>query len=158
MDAKKQLNEWLKSIGCYCVYYIGYCADEEQRYEKRTLRNVHEVYPLVEYGICEYDIWEWAKKQPIFNNYYKTNKRCGCMYCPLTSKLNLAYLYKYYPENFAYMMEKVAETEVKRSEELGRPFAVLASEAKYNVEYMRRIIPEKWLPILNEKEKQSEGE
>lgn len=156
MNAKKQLEEWLKSIGCYCVHYIGYCADEEQRYEKRKSRNVHEVYPLVEYGICEYDIWEWAKKQPIFSNYYKTNKRCGCMYCPMAKKISLAYLYKYYPENFAYMMEKIAETEEKRAKELGRPFSVIATNPKYNAEYLRKIIPEKWLPILNEKEKQSE--
>ena len=30
------------------------------------------------------------------------------MYCPMSSFLNFAYLYKYYPENFRYMLEKNA--------------------------------------------------
>lgn len=61
-----------------------------------------EKYPLAENGITEDKIWEWAKTQPIFNHYYEINRRCGCMYCPMSSYLNFAYLYKYYPDNFQY--------------------------------------------------------
>lgn len=35
LDAKRQLSEWLNSIGFYVVHYIGYFADEEQRFNKR---------------------------------------------------------------------------------------------------------------------------
>lgn len=72
------------------------------------------LYPLVENGITEDVIWEWAKTQPIFNHFYEANRRCGCMYCPMTSYLNYAYLYKYYPDNFAFMIEKMRETEAIR--------------------------------------------
>ena len=83
LDANRQLNEWLNEVGFYVVYYIGYCADEERRFNKRLSAKKLEIYPLVENGINEDVILEWAKTQPIFNNYYKTNKRCGCMYCPM---------------------------------------------------------------------------
>ena len=91
IDAKKQLVEWMKSLGYYVVHYIGYCADEENRFIKRKDK-VTEVYPLAQNGINEDVIWEWAKTHPIFNHYYETNKRCGCMYCPLSSYLTYAYL------------------------------------------------------------------
>ena len=97
-------------------------------------------------------ILEWAKTQPIFNNYYKTNKRCGCMYCPMSSYLNFAYLYKYYPENFRYMLEKMRETEELREKELGRPFSVISSNPKYNADYLEHIVKTKWLKKLNEME------
>lgn len=113
MDAKSQLVNFMRSKGFYCVWYIGYCADEVKRFSKRNA-GVTEVYPLVNEGIYEYEIWQWAKNQPIFNDYYKTNKRCGCMYCPMASKINFAYLYKYYPKNFEYMIGKMRETERER--------------------------------------------
>lgn len=154
LDAKKQLEEWMKSLGYYVVHYIGYCADEEKRFNKRS--NIHEVYPIAEQGINEDDIWIWAKTQPIFNNFYLANKRCGCMYCPLSSMLDFAYLYKYYPDNFNYMLGKMRETEKIRESELGRPFSCIASNPKYNADYLENIIKTKWLKILNEKEKEKE--
>lgn len=148
---KKQLDEWMKSLGFYVVHYIGYCLDEEKRYIKRG-EKMCEVYPLVENGICEDVIWEWAKTQPIFNNYYLTNKRCGCMYCPMASKMNMAYLLKYYPDNFDYMLEKMRETEKIREAKLGRPFSVTSGNPKYNADYLDNIIRTKWLQKLNEAE------
>lgn len=131
---------------------IGYCADEERRFNKRLSAKKLEIYPLAENGINEDVILEWAKTQPIFNNYYKTNKRCGCMYCPMSSYLNFAYLYKYYPENFRYMLEKMRETEELREKELGRPFSVISSNPKYNADYLEHIVKTKWLKKLNEME------
>lgn len=152
LDAKKQLDEWLRSVGCYTVTYIGYCADEKCRFNKSLSAKKLEIYPLVENGVNEDVILKWAKTQPIFNNYYKTNKRCGCMYCPMSSYLNYAYLYKYYPDHFQYMIEKMRETERLREAELGRPFSVISSNPKYNADYLDHIIRTKWLKILNEKE------
>lgn len=134
------------------MHYIGYCADEERRFNKRLSAKKLEIYPLAENGINEDVILEWAKTQPIFNNYYKTNKRCGCMYCPMSSYLNFAYLYKYYPENFRYMLEKMRETEELREKELGRPFSVISSNPKYNADYLEHIVKTKWLKKLNEME------
>lgn len=156
MDAGKQLDEFLNSVGCYRVQYIGYCADEVKRFSKRKDK-VTEIYPLVEAGIEENEIWEWAKSHPIFNNYYKTNKRCGCMYCPMASKMQMAYLLKYYPKNFEFMIERMREMEKIRESELGRPFSVISSNPKYNADYLDNIIRTKWLKILNEREKEYEN-
>ena len=49
-------------------------------------------------------------------------------------------------------MEKVRETEKIRERELGRPFAILATNPKYNADYMENIIKNKWLYKLNEEE------
>lgn len=152
LDARRQLDDFMKSIGFYVIWYIGYCADEESRFNKRVNNQKVERYPLVENGIIEDEIWEWAKTQPIFNHYYKVNKRCGCMYCPFASRINYAYLYKYYPDNFKYMIEKMRETERIRETELGRPFSVISSNPKYNADYLEKIIKTKWLKKLNEME------
>ena len=93
--------------------------------------------------MLEQDIWEWAKTQPIFNDYYKYNKRCECMYCPMSSLLNLAYLYKYYPQNFEYMLSKMKESEKKVSEMYGRPFAIRGKNPKYNADYVENIVKTK---------------
>ena len=154
LDASKQLDEWLKTVGYYSVHYIGFCADEIKRFKQQRIEKGTERYPLAEAGITEDTIWDWAKTQPIFNHYYKTNKRCGCMYCPLSAKINYAYLYKYYPDNFAYMIEKMRETEKIREAELGRPFSVTSSNPKYNADYLENIIKTKWIKKLNEMEEQ----
>ena len=75
----------------------------------------------------------------------------------MASKMNFAYLYKYYPENFAYMIDKMRETEKIREKELGRPFSVIASNPKYNADYLENIIKTKWLAKLEEKEKEFES-
>lgn len=154
LDAKRQLTEWMRSLGYYVIHYIGYCADEEHRFNKRLSAQNIERYPLAENGITEDVIWEWAKSQSIFNHYYETNKRCGCMYCPMASYINYAYLYKYYPNNFQFMIEKMRETERIRENELGKPFSVISSNPKYNADYLEKIIKTKWLQKLNEKEKE----
>lgn len=151
LDARRQLDEYMKSFGRYVVCYIGYCADEITRVSKR--KNKNEIYPLYENGINESFILEWAKHVDIFNRYYLTNTRCGCMYCPLADKLNFAYLYKYYPENFAYMIDKMRETESIRETELGRSFSVSSGNPKYNADYLENIIKTKWIHKLNELEK-----
>lgn len=152
LTAKKQLQEFMKSRGFYIVSYIGYCADEERRFAKRVDLQKIERYPLVEEGIEEKNILEWAKKQPIFNHYYETQKRCGCMYCPMSSFINFAYLYKYYPEKFNYMIEKMKETEKVREKELKRKFSCISSNPKYNAEYLENIVKNKWIKKLEELE------
>lgn len=152
LDAQKQLVEFMKSLGYNTYFYIGYCKDEERRYNKKS-NILNERYPLVEGGVLEQDIWEWAKTQPIFNDYYKYNKRCGCMYCPMSSLLNFAYLYKYYPQNFEYMLSKMRESEKKVSEKYGRPFVIRGKNPNYNADYIENIVKTKWLKKLKEIDK-----
>ena len=151
-DANKQLQSWLKELGFFTVWYIGFCADETHRFKENKVKKGIERYPLAENGITEDVIWEWAKTQPIFNHFYETQRRCGCMYCSMSSYMNFAYLYKYYPENFDYMIGKMRETEVMRERELGRPFSCISSNPKYNADYLVHIIETKWLKLLNDKE------
>ena len=158
LDAKRQLSEWLNEAGFYVVHYIGYCADEERRFSKRLNAKKLEVYPLAENGINEDTIWKWAKTQPIFNHYYETNKRCGCMYCPMSSFLNFAYLYKYYPENFQYMLEKMREAEKIIEGKTGRPFSAISSNPKYNADYLENIVKTKWIQKLDELEDKNKNE
>lgn len=104
LDCQKQLNEWLKSFGCRPIMYIGFCADEVKRFKYKigdiTLENKH-IYPLAEDGIEESQILEWAKYNELFNDYYKFNRRCGCMGCPMASMKEWAYMFKYYPNYFS---------------------------------------------------------
>ena len=148
LTAKKQLQEFLRKQGFYTVFYIGYCADEEKRFAKRVNLQKIERYPLVEHGIKEETIWAWAKTQPIFNHYYETQKRCGCMFCPMASFINFAYLYKYYPFHFFCMISKMRKTEAVRQKELGRPFSCISSNPKYNAGYLESVVKSKWVKIL----------
>lgn len=75
------------------------------------------------------------------------------MYCPMASLLNYAYQYKYYPKQFEYMIKKAKATELMRTKELKRPFSVFSSNPKYNAEYVENVVKNKWVKILNEKEK-----
>ena len=150
LDCLKQLKEFLLSKGCYTVCYIGYCADEMSRVTAELQKKSKNIYPLVENGIMENMILEWAKTQPIFNDYYKYNERCGCMWCPMASMVNHAYLLMYYPDEYEKMIEMAKDTEAMRERELGRPFSVWASDPKYNTEYRDKRIREKYLPKLIE--------
>ena len=147
LDCKKQLEEFLNSRGGDLYSYIGYCVDEEDRYKKKKDK---EIYPLVENNIREADILEWAKEQPIFNDYYKFNKRCGCMFCPMSSMKNKAYLLKYYPEKYEELIRLVKETETFRTKELGRPFTIFQSKPKYNADYIDKQIRTKYMRKLEE--------
>lgn len=84
---------------------------------------------------------EWARKQDIYNDYYKYNDRCGCIGCPMASMKNEVYNYLYYNDLWVDYMKKAFETEKIREKELGRPFSVWSSNPKYNTEYrMKRVV------------------
>ena len=149
LDAEKQLKEFLKQQGCYLVNYIGYCADEQIR-AQRNIKKKKSVYPLIEFGIEQDYILEWAKTVPVFNDYYKYNRRCGCMLCPMASMSNMAYLLKYYPNEYKKLMALAKAHEDYVLSEYGKPFSVFSGNPKYNTEYRDRVIREKYLPKLEE--------
>lgn len=149
MDAMRQLKNYLKTRGDELISYVGYCADEVKRF-----RDDKNIYPLAEECIEEKTILDWAKKEPIFNHYYKFNERCGCMYCPMSSMQNLAYLYVFYNKEYQFFITECVKTEQKRAEELGRPFSVWQSNPKYDTLYYHKRVLEKWVPELKQKLKE----
>lgn len=153
LDAIKQLEEFMKTRGCYVVSYIGFCADETRRFKYNVgdRFNVKAIYPIAEYGIEEKYILEWAKNVPIFNDYYKYNRRCGCMFCPLQDMNATAYLMKYYPDKYTEFYELVTKHEANMCKKLGKEcFSVFQSNPKYDMIYRDKIVREKYLPKLEE--------
>lgn len=147
LDCAKQINAHYLAKGIKVIHYIGYCVDEYNRYSKRN--NQYEIYPLVNDLINESTILEWARHLPIYNDYYKYNKRCGCMFCPMSKLRNFAYLLKYYPNHYNTMISLMRDTEYKRSLELGRPFSCTQSNGKYGVDYLDNIVKSKYVKLLN---------
>lgn len=156
LDALNQMRALLKSRGEKLINYIGYCVDETYRYENRKSDKTTEVYPLVREKIEESFILNWAKNQPIFNDYYKFNKRCGCMFCPVADMRNLAYLYCYYPEKYNYFMAKCKETEEKVRQEIGKPRNIFQSNPKYDTAYIDNRVRTFYVPKLREEMKNYE--
>lgn len=157
LDAKKQLDEFMKRQGCYVVSYIGYCIDEVKRYEHRQKKDVTEIYPLIDFGVSEEIIWKWARKQPIFNNYYKVNKRCGCMFCPMADRLNLAYLLTYYPDKYLEFIQMCKDTEEMVERKTGKKHSIFQGNPKYNTDYVDNTVRTKWLPVFKERDLNSNG-
>lgn len=151
LDCKRQFEEMgLKRSECV-HWYIGLCADETKRF-----KDDGSIYPLVMENINEDCVWEWAKHQPIFNNYYKSNRRCGCMLCPLASYTELAYLCKYYPNVWEQYIEYLRIEENKVSAKLGKKWVLRGSNIKYDWLYTKNIVETKWLAKLEEKENENE--
>lgn len=138
LDCARQLEAMEKEKGNKVIHYVGICADEKNRVRD----NSKFIYPLYEMGIEETTILEWAKTVDIFNDYYKYNKRCGCMYCPMSSMSNLAYLYVYYREEF----EKMFYYARKSEKEIGN--TIFSGNEKYNVDYYYNIVINKHVPKL----------
>lgn len=152
LDAFKQLDEFMKTKGYKVISYIGYCVDEVTRYDKR--KNPNEIYPLVLEDIVESDVLKWAQGVPLFNKYYITQKRCGCMYCPMSSYICLAYIFKYYPSEYESIMGMALKTENLEYLKTGKPLSVWQGNPKYNTEYVDNIVRTKWLKKLEEKEQE----
>ena len=138
-DCKAQFISWQKSLNKEPWFYIGFCADEEKRFKK----NKHEIYPLAIEGIREDTILEWAKHEPIFNDFYKVNRRQGCKYCPNISRIELAYLHEKYPNDFEYLIQKIREYEAKYK----RPWT---NDTQY-IDNVLGHVYKKWIPLLHER-------
>ena len=166
LDCKKQLNEWIQSQNCRPVAYIGFCADETSRF-KYEIGNIIEgqdvVYPLAEEGICEAEVNEWARTQPIFDvevkatqesikaglagrklNWYRYFDRQGCMLCPFLSMKEMAFLLMTEPDNFKYMFNCIKATERRILEEKGKVWLFKGEGADVIEERVRT----KWASIL----------
>lgn len=146
MDCVKQITKWIKEQNCRPIAYIGFCADEQKRFKynigEETWQFQDVCYPLAEEGIEEWQILEWAKKTPIFHDWYKHFNRQGCALCPCLTMKEKAYMFKYYPKKYEQYMGYIKE-----------------SEERFNYQYFqeplevhRKRIETKWLEILNAEE------
>lgn len=131
LDGEKQLKEFLRSQNMFLVKYIGICYDETSRIKSDS--NI--VYPLVDFKVNEDTILKWAQTQPIFNDFYLFNRRCGCMGCPMSSINELVYLKKYYPDKFDYFMNLALNTEKNLAIKLNKPYSLWGSNPKYDTNY-----------------------
>jgi len=152
LDCKKQVEEMAKEHNNVIKWYIGICADETKRIKDE---DKNTIYPLVDLGVEEPRVLEWAKNQPIFKNYYRVCKRCGCMLCPMLSYIELAYMLKYYPTFYDLWINLVKSEETKVSEKLGSKWVLRGSDTKYDADYIDNIVRTKWLTKLEEKERET---
>jgi len=147
LDCEKQLTEWIKQQNCRPVAYIGLCADETKRF-KYAIGEIEEgqnvIYPLAEEGYNEDDILRWARVNPIFNDYYKVNERQGCMFCPMSSYNNLAWLLWKYPEKYLSLMSMCYDSENKYGSH------IFQSNPKYDVAYVDNIVRTKYTAKLKQ--------
>ncbi|MBQ4541292.1 MAG: phosphoadenosine phosphosulfate reductase family protein [Clostridia bacterium] len=150
LSAKKEFVKYCKNLGYNVNFYIGYCLNEEKRYVNRPF---NERYPLVEEGIYEDYILEWAKNVPLFKDYYKYNRRCGCYLCPMISNINLAWLLKYYPDKYSYFLNKVDDSEKYFTKKLGKEYYF---RSNYKIDYLDYLIRKKYLPLIESGSKSSQ--
>lgn len=132
--------KWIENMNCRPIAYIGFCADETRRfkYQLGNWKNESICYPLAEEGIKESEVLEWAKKVPVFENWYKYFDRQGCMFCPMLTRKEMAYMCKYEHDSFEKYFRYIKEYETKFNTTLWeRP-----------CEQIKKTIEVKWLDIL----------
>lgn len=148
LDCKKQLNDWIKSQNCRPIAYIGFCADEVKRFTYQVGEddwNLQDCcYPLAEEGITEDVVLEWAKKQPIFQDYYNYLDRMGCMMCPYLTMKELAYLKIADPLNFDLFFKLTKDTEHKILNEKNKIWLFKNTGA----DIIKERVINKWVPKL----------
>jgi len=91
-----------------CIWYIGLAADEEDRTFKSAseTRSGQRMYPLIDWGITEAQALEYCyDKGFTWGGLYDHFRRVSCFCCPLQGIGELRTLRKYYPEQWAQMLE-----------------------------------------------------
>ena len=137
----------MKEQGKRVIHYIGFCADETRRFRfdlDSRGEKVTQIYPLAENGIREETIWLWAREHPIYNEYYKYNKRCGCMGCPMSTARSMAYLSVFYPEEFRRICDLAWETEKKKNTWV---WGAIHTDTEGMKEKIKKYLPLKELPV-----------
>lgn len=79
--------------------YIGYCADEEKRTDKKLYSSFDVSYPLVEAGITTEDALKICKNYGFdFGGVYEHHSHFNCWLCPLQRKGELYEVFKREPK------------------------------------------------------------
>lgn len=94
------INKYLKKYKDYnLIQYIGIAYDEPER-----IRSLN--YPLVQWEMTEQECLEYCySKGYTFGGVYNYMKRLSCWCCPLQSKTDLRYLYKYHKNLWAKLLQ-----------------------------------------------------
>lgn len=94
---EKPIKDFLKSIDCEIVQYVGICADEEKR-----LYSLHnqtgKVSLLEKYGYTEEMARQKCEEYGLLSPCYKYSKRGGCWFCPNAKLKEHREIRKLYPE------------------------------------------------------------
>ena len=84
------------------LQYIGYCADEEKRTNKKLYSSYKVSYPLVDAGITTSDALEICKSYGFdFGGVYEHHSHFNCWLCPLQRKSELYEVFKREPNLWA---------------------------------------------------------
>lgn len=73
--------------------------EEIEENEHRCIKGKDKlmIYPLLKWN--EMDVWQFLREQGLpINTCYKQTGRVGCMFCPFSSKSQIAYYEKHYPK------------------------------------------------------------
>lgn len=74
--------------------YIGYCADEEQRTDKKLYSSYEVSYPLVDAGITTAEALQICKDYGFdFGGVYEHHSHFNCWLCPLQRKAELRWIF-----------------------------------------------------------------
>lgn len=93
---KEVMNKYLreKYPDDEIIQYIGYCADEEKRINRKLYSYGKTEYPLVDNGITTKDALKICKEYGFdFGGVYEHHSHFNCWLCPLQRVKELEYIY-----------------------------------------------------------------
>ena len=99
---KELMRKYIKEnydLGEKIVQYIGYCADEDCRINKKLYHSFSVEYPLVDAGISTDEALNLCKEYGFdFGGNYEHHSHYNCWLCPLQRVNELRYLWREEPE------------------------------------------------------------
>ena len=102
-------NKW---GGENIIQYIGYCADEEKRTDKKLYSSYDVEYPLVDAGITTSEALDLCYSYGFdFDGVYEHHSHFNCWLCPLQKKSELYELWKREPNLWANLHSMQWETD-----------------------------------------------
>jgi hypothetical protein len=94
------------------IQYIGYCADEEKRTNKKLYATYDVEYPLVDAGITTDDALKMCLDYGFdFGGVYEHHSHYNCWLCPLQSRAELYEVFKRFPNLWANLYAMQWETD-----------------------------------------------
>jgi hypothetical protein len=92
--------------------YIGYCADETTRTDKKLYSSYDVIYPLVEANITTNQALEICKSYGFdFGGVYEHHSHFNCWLCPLQRKAELYEVFKRYPNYWEVLRDMQYQTD-----------------------------------------------
>lgn len=117
----KRFEKYMLTNNIRIKTYIGLCANEERRFKEPLYLNHKYIYPIAEMGIHESEILEWAKGIDVFDGWYETHSRQGCMFCPFLKISEMRYMARNYPNEWKKFTELIREHELKTGRSYFQP-------------------------------------